>query len=146
MGNDGKLNFGVYTGAFKPEHHHVRGLQRRAVAPCRRPRRARRAWRSTSTGVRQGRATGRRGTQAYTGYWRLGGDNLGSWPNQPASNFFAGTVDEAAEFYPAALTPTQVVAHYNASGRTGAPGTATPTDTYGRAVVADGASGFLPPR
>ena len=31
-----------------------------------------------------------------TGYWRVGGDNLASWPNQPTSNYFAGSIDEAA--------------------------------------------------
>ncbi|MGQ4484915.1 LamG-like jellyroll fold domain-containing protein [Streptomyces sp. SAS_281] len=47
----------------------------------------------------------------YTGYWRVGGDNLATWPNRPTSNFFAGQIDETA-VYPAALTATQVSAHY----------------------------------
>ena len=41
--------------------------------------------------------------QDYTGYWRVGGDNLGGWPNQPASNYFAGAIDEVA-IYPTVLT------------------------------------------
>lgn len=49
--------------------------------------------------------------ESYTGYWRVGGDNLATWPNRPTSNFFAGQIDETA-VYPAALTAAQVSAHY----------------------------------
>ncbi|MFG2405734.1 LamG-like jellyroll fold domain-containing protein [Streptomyces brevispora] len=47
----------------------------------------------------------------YTGYWRVGGDNLATWPNRPTSDFFAGQIDETA-VYPTALTAAQVSAHY----------------------------------
>ena len=47
----------------------------------------------------------------YTGYWRVGGDNLATWPNRPTSDFFAGQIDETA-VYPDALTAAQVSAHY----------------------------------
>ena len=47
----------------------------------------------------------------YPGYWRIGGDNLNSWPSRPTSNFFAGQVDETA-VYPIALSAAQVSAHY----------------------------------
>ncbi|MGA2649953.1 MAG: DUF2341 domain-containing protein [Terracidiphilus sp.] len=33
--------------------------------------------------------------QSYSGYWRLGYDNLGSWPSTPNSYFFGGSLDEA---------------------------------------------------
>jgi large repetitive protein len=56
--------------------------------------------------------------QAYNGYWRVGGDNLGFWPNQPASNYLAGSIDEVA-VYDGPLTPAQIDAHYTASGRSG---------------------------
>ena len=36
--------------------------------------------------------------QAFTGYWRVGGDNLGGWPGQPSSFYFAGSVDEVAVY------------------------------------------------
>ncbi|WP_231920382.1 PKD domain-containing protein [Microlunatus soli] len=36
--------------------------------------------------------------QAYTGYWRIGGDNLGGWPSGPSSSNFAGSIDEFAVF------------------------------------------------
>ncbi|WP_449374622.1 PKD domain-containing protein [Arthrobacter psychrolactophilus] len=49
--------------------------------------------------------------QSYTGYWRVGGDNLNSWPSQPNSNFFAGTIDEAA-VYTTVLSATDVSKHY----------------------------------
>ena len=57
------------------------------------------------------------GASNYTGYWRLGYDNLaGTWPSQPSSYYFAGTIDEAA-VYSYALSATQVANHYHASGR-----------------------------
>ena len=31
---------------------------------------------------------------AYSGYWRMGFDNLLFWPNQPSSNYFQGNLDE----------------------------------------------------
>lgn len=51
--------------------------------------------------------------QAYTGYWRVGNDNLTSWPRQPTSSAFEGSVDEAA-VYGRALTAAEVLAHYTA--------------------------------
>jgi len=49
--------------------------------------------------------------EKYNGFWRVGGDNLSHWPNQPTSNYFKGTVDEAA-VYTTALTATQVSDHF----------------------------------
>ena len=46
-----------------------------------------------------------------SGYWRVGGDETGAWPNQPASHFVDATIDEAA-VYTTALTSTQVGDHY----------------------------------
>lgn len=31
----------------------------------------------------------------YTGYWRMGYDNLSGWPSAPTSNYLAATIDEA---------------------------------------------------
>jgi hypothetical protein len=73
--------------------------------------------------------------QPYAGYWRIGGDNLGGWPNQPTSNFFAGALDETA-VYDHALSLASVQSHYAASGRTPPPA-AGPTDAYGKAVYND---------
>ena len=55
--------------------------------------------------------------EAYVGYWRVGGDNLGGWPGAPGNvNFVNGYVDEVA-IYPTALSQSQIVAQYQASGR-----------------------------
>jgi Concanavalin A-like lectin/glucanases superfamily len=48
--------------------------------------------------------------QAYSGYWRIGYDNLNGWPSQPASRAFAGSIDEVA-IYGYQLTAAQVAAH-----------------------------------
>ena len=73
--------------------------------------------------------------QAYSGYWRIGGDNINGWPDQPSTQNFAGTVDEVA-VYPAALNLQQVRAHYIASGRTLIV-PQRPADAYGGAVWDD---------
>jgi len=52
------------------------------------------------------------GEQAYSGYWRLGYDNLAWWPSAPSSYYFSGTIDEAA-VYNYALSATQVSNHYS---------------------------------
>ncbi len=49
--------------------------------------------------------------QSYSGYWRLGGDNLNGWPNAPSSNYFDGDLDEFA-VYDRALTQAEVATHY----------------------------------
>ncbi|WP_435132873.1 LamG-like jellyroll fold domain-containing protein [Actinacidiphila sp. bgisy144] len=62
-------------------------------------------------GVLKASSTTMTGSQAYTGYWRVGGDNLNGWPNRPTSDDFAGSIDEAA-VYPTVLTAAQVAKHY----------------------------------
>ena len=130
MDNAGHLIFGVYTGATSTvasaakyndsAWHHV-------VATL------------SAAGMNlfvDGKLVGHNASvtagQAYDGYWHIGGDNLGSWPSQPTSNFFAGTIDDVA-IYPTALNLTQVDAHYTNSGRTIVVPTA-PSDAYGKAV------------
>ena len=54
--------------------------------------------------------------QSYNGYWRVGGDNLGGWTNQPSSAYFNGTIDEVS-IYPRVLTDQQVLAQYQTSGQ-----------------------------
>ena len=70
--------------------------------------------------------------QAYSGYWRIGGDNINSWTNQPSSEYFNGSIDDVA-IYPTALTTAQVINHYSLSGRTPVAG-ARPTDVYGGTI------------
>lgn len=59
--------------------------------------------------------------QRYSGYWRIGGDAVTGWPNNPTTGYLAGDIDDVA-VYDKILTPTQVANHYTA-GR----GTATNT-------------------
>ena len=77
--------------------------------------------------------------QAYTGYWRLGGDSPWS-----GATWFTGEIDEAA-IYPTVLTPEQVQAHWLAgTGHNIAPTASfTATATY-RTVVVDGAGSADP--
>ncbi len=63
--------------------------------------------------------------QSYTGYWRVGGDNLNAWnldpwgsnsqgTTEPNSYYFNGTMADVA-VYPVALSAAQVAAHYAAA-------------------------------
>jgi PKD repeat protein len=72
-------------------------------------------------------AAGTAGT-SYVGYWRIGGDNLTFWKNEPTSDFFAGSIDEVAT-YPTALSLARVQQHFVDSGRT-LPGNIAPTASY----------------
>lgn len=73
--------------------------------------------------------------QDYSGYWRVGGDNLNGWPAQPSSAYFAGDISNVA-IYPKELSKTSVAEHYAASGRT-SPIPPAPVDTYGAEVYQD---------
>ncbi|QWZ06693.1 fibronectin type III domain-containing protein [Nocardioides panacis] len=139
MTNDGRLVFGVYnggadtltTGGTKAYNdgawHHVVGTQGPGGMAL------------YVDGARSGR-NGVTTNQSYPGYWRVGGDNLNGWPNQPSSNYFAGSIDEVAT-YDHAIPLTDVQAHYSASGRT-LPPSNLPTDTYGRTVAGDSPSAY----
>jgi trimeric autotransporter adhesin len=71
------------------------------------------------------------GAGAPWGYWRIGGDNLTSWPNKPNSNYFNGSLDDFA-LYQRELSPSEITTHYNAGTGHNVPPTAaftsTPTD------------------
>lgn len=70
--------------------------------------------------------------EGFSGYWRIGSDNLGSWPEQPSSNSFNGRIDEVA-IYPTVLTRPQIIEHYTTAGYTlNLP--QAPADAYGAAV------------
>jgi hypothetical protein len=49
----------------------------------------------------------------YTGYWRAGGSEVVGWPNDPASQYLIGTLDEVA-VYQKVLTDSEISAHYEA--------------------------------
>ncbi|GLY28684.1 LamG-like jellyroll fold domain-containing protein [Kineosporia sp. NBRC 101731] len=110
MTDNGRITFGVYTGSFATltstaplnddGWHHVVGTQ------------GANGMRLYVDGELQGQNTTTT-NQSYDGYWRVGGDNLNSWPSAPSSRFFAGRVDEVA-VYPTALSAAAVAAHYQA--------------------------------
>lgn len=113
MTNDGRVVFGVYSGRTytllstarynNGQWHHVVGTQGSLGMTL------------YIDGVKIAQNT-QKTNLSYVGYWRIGGDNLGGWPLQPTSRYFAGAIDEAA-VYNRTLTLTSVQRHYTASGR-----------------------------
>ena len=76
--------------------------------------------------------------QSFDGYWRVGGDNLNDWPDQPTSEYFGGTIDDVS-VYPSALTPQQISAQYAAAGYP-VSSPATASAPYARNVLSNGPS------
>ena len=68
--------------------------------------------------------------QAYTGNWRVGGDNLGGWPNQPDDLYFTGNIDDVS-IYPTVLNRAQIRNQY---AKANYPVTSVPGDAYGAAA------------
>ena len=64
--------------------------------------------------------------RSYWGYWRVGGDRLTSWPNRPASDYLAASLDEVAVY--SSVLPAEMIAQHRTAGVTG--------DTTNRAPVA----------
>ncbi|MEO7016865.1 MAG: PKD domain-containing protein, partial [Leifsonia sp.] len=130
MDNNGKIWFGVYPGGVQTVNSSASyndGQWHQMVASL------------GANGMRlyiDGKVVGSRtdvtSGQAYSGYWRVGGDNLNGWSSQPASNFFAGSIGQVS-IYPTVLSPTTVVNQWVASGRT-SPLQPAPADAYGAAV------------
>ncbi|MFB4296090.1 LamG-like jellyroll fold domain-containing protein [Actinomadura sp. NTSP31] len=109
MTNDGRVVFGVYPGSTKTvqsaaglndgKWHHVAGTLDGAAG-----------MKLYVDGAQVAADGGVTSAQSYSGYWRIGGDNLSGWPNRPSSDYFNGSIDEAA-VYPRALTAEQVARH-----------------------------------
>ena len=130
MDNEGHIWFGVYTGGVQTLNSsgtYNDGQWHQIVASL------------GSTGMAlyvDGKRVGHRSDvtsgQPYSGYWRVGGDNLGGWPNGPASSYLQGSIDDVS-LYPAVLTLQQVQSHFTTSGRTlDIP--SAPADAYGKSV------------
>ena len=83
-------------------------------------------------------------SQAYNGYWRVGGDNLASWPNRPSSDYFAGQIDEAA-VYNRVLTSQEVSEHYLKGTGVAAPTAAFTFTTDELDVSVNGSTSSAPP-
>jgi hypothetical protein len=112
MTNAGRLYFGIYTGAttvvtspapYNDGHWHLAS-----------------ATFSAATGMRlyvDGALVSSNASvtvaENTTGYWRIGYDNLNSWPDPPASYWFAGSVAQAA-VYDRVLSDAEVSALYAA--------------------------------
>lgn len=83
-----------------------------------------------STGMRlyiDGKLVASRGdakrARDITGYWRIGGDRLTYWPARPASDFYAGAIDEVAVYH-RALSAREVGTHFAAAKGAAAPASA----------------------
>jgi hypothetical protein len=106
MLNSGQLAFGVYNGATTAiitPYRFNDGAWHLATATF-----------SASTGMalyvdgqRMAVNTGVTTAESNTGYWRVGYDNLNSWPNSPASSFFRGSLAHVSIF-DTALSATEV--------------------------------------
>ncbi|MFC9294921.1 DNRLRE domain-containing protein [Streptomyces sp. NPDC057011] len=136
MTNDGRLVYGVYTGATRTittpgsyndnQWHHAVATQ-------------------GPGGMTLYVDGDRKGTLAVTthenfaGYWHAGGDSLGGWPDRPTSEYWAGQLDETA-VYPTVLSAAQVQ-HHHALATAPADSVAEVTaaeDTYANAGAPDG--------
>jgi large repetitive protein len=73
--------------------------------------------------------------QSYTGFWRVGEDNLNGWPGQPSSNFFNGSIDDVSVYHHA-ISAASVAAQFTAAGGilTAPRGS---TDKYAKTITAD---------
>lgn len=129
MLNNGRVRFGVWSGGATTltsnqsyndaEWHHVVATQGSGGMTL---------WvdgeRVSTSGVTS--------AQAYSGVWHVGGDNLNGWPDRPASNFFAGQIDEVA-VYDRVLDRSQIVDHAILGGKQPLVN-APPADAYGVSV------------
>ena len=133
MDNSGRITFGVYPGGVQTVrsansyndgqwHHVVASLSSGGMQLY-------------LDGLRVGANASVTSAQEYSGFWRIGGDNLNGWTNIPSSFYFNGSIDEVA-IYPTALSGAQIRDHYTKSGRTLAIPPA-PTDAYGQVVYND---------
>ncbi len=106
---DGRLTFGVYPGGIatvSSPASYTDGQWHLATA-------------SLGAGGMRLYVDGRRvasdasvtSAQAYSGYWRLGGDNLNAWPDAGSSPWFNGGLDEFA-VYPTQLTDARIASRW----------------------------------
>ena len=77
--------------------------------------------------------------QSYTGYWRVGQDNMVNWPNKPTSPgyYFNGTIGQLA-VYPTALSLQRVQVHYCAGANANCLSTTFPASASFPSLTLDG--------
>ncbi|WP_404311372.1 PKD domain-containing protein [Agrococcus terreus] len=129
LSGDGRITWGVFPGATRVVQtgagfndgawHHVVGTLGSTGMTL------------YVDGVRVGTRADTTSAQAYQGYWRVGGDNLGSWPNI-SQRYLAGSIADVA-VYDRVLSRTEIDDHRVASGRASRI-PAAPADAYGAAV------------
>ncbi|MEO5877984.1 MAG: LamG domain-containing protein, partial [Streptosporangiaceae bacterium] len=117
--NNGKIVFGVYPGAVRTLQspnsynnnawHHVVGTLSAGSG-----------MKLYVDGALVGSDPATTSSRPYTGYWRIGGDNLSGWPSSPLSSYLSGSIDDAA-VYPTALSAAKVAHHHGVGA-----GTVTP--------------------
>ncbi|MFE9559902.1 DNRLRE domain-containing protein [Streptomyces sp. NPDC006487] len=108
MTNDGRLVYGVYSGGTHTvttsaayndnQWHHVVATQGPGGMTL------------YVDGVQKG-TLGFTAHENFAGYWHVGGDSLGGWPDRPVSEYWAGRLDETA-VYPTVLSAAQVQNHH----------------------------------
>lgn len=136
MTNDGRLVYGVYTGATRTitttgtyndnQWHHVVATQGAGGMTL------------YVDGTQKG-TLGVTTNENFAGYWHAGGDSLGGWPDRPISEYWAGQLDETA-VYPTVLSAAQVQNHHTLAS---APADSVvqvvaAEDTYANAGAPDG--------
>lgn len=78
----------------------------------------------------------------YAGYWRVGYDNLASWPSRPSSYYFRGSIDDVS-IYHRPLTAADVTNHYRAAtGANLAPIAAFSTGTADLSATVDASASY----
>ena len=117
MTNDGRLLFGVCNGGFAHRLHPDRWRTTTASGTRWWPSRARPACSCSST-TTSSAANGQTNNQGYAGFWRVGGDNLGAWPDRPEHRLVRRSIDEVA-IYASPISAAQIHDHFLKSGRTG---------------------------
>ncbi|MET0933770.1 MAG: PKD domain-containing protein [Mycetocola sp.] len=126
MRNDGRLVFGEYQGVAKTvasstaynnnQWHHVVGTLGLT------------GMKLYVDGVLVGSDDSATAANPFNGFWRVGGDSLGSWPNPPSSQWFSGSIDEFA-VYKSVLSAGRIAAHYGLGA-----GQAAPTAAFSSTV------------
>jgi PKD repeat protein len=139
LDNSGRVVFGVNDGALQTVtspltyrnnawHHVVATLSRTAGMKL-----------YVDGALVAQKATAIAGRGGYWGWWRIGGDNLSSWPSRPTNNYFTGSLDEVA-IYHRGLDAGEVQAHYAAATGANVPPTASFTSAVTGLDVAVDAS------
>ncbi|MCM3778117.1 PKD domain-containing protein [Microbacterium hydrocarbonoxydans] len=131
MSNSGQIYFGVYPGEVRTintSQSYRDGQWHHVVATL-----GADGMKLYVDGDLKAQRTDTTTAQGYQGYWRIGNDNLGGWPNGPSSVQFEGSIDEVA-VYNEALSAQRVSSHYDV-GTTGAMPNVAPTASIGAPSV-----------